>query len=320
MATVTASARAVTYSNPGIHIPENFGAVLQSGLDEVYKREMAQPEEGMQFLRTRGMDKRNIKFQSHYGLGTVGQNRDADVLPYDEKGLGFDWTLSANTYRGAIRIERELQEDEMYGTISDLQSELVKSLKHAKELVIADVFNRALGAAGAPFVCEDGMYLIDSARPNAYKPAGTWSNLDSTSAITANNIYQIQLNFAAHTDERGKLSPLKMNKMIVRPSDEKTVWEILRSDLRPTDAMNAKNFQYGRFEYMVYNYLTAATAFYLAGDPKSSSNELLFGERSAAQLETWDDGNNPDIVNQRIRARFGIGCGRPYIWRAHTVS
>jgi len=321
MATVTASADSVTYSRPGIHVPENFAAVLATGLDDVFKREMERPREGMQFFMVKPMKKATHKFQAYYGLGTVSQNRDSEELPYDEMGLGFDNELAVNTFRGAIKIEKQLKEDELYGVISGRQEELVESERLSRELVLADVFNRALGASGAPFTCEDGMYFIDSDRPNAFKRAGTWDNLESASAITPNQIFDVQLNFASNRDERGQLAPIKMSHIIVRPTDEKTVWEILNSDKRPYDAQNAKNFQYGRFEAIVYNMLTTATAFYVAapGGFKSAKNELIFGDRVSPQLETWTtDGG--DVTHQRIRTRFGTACNRPYIWRAHTVS
>ena len=320
MATLTASALSVVSSTPGIHIKDNFAAVIAAGLDDVFKRESAIPAEGMHFFRNKPMKKATNVFQSHYGLGTVGQNEDTETLPVDEKGLGFQWTLSVNTYRGAIRIAKDLQEDELYGNISDLQSEHVGAEKTSKELVLADLFNRALGTSGAPILCEDGMYFLDSARPFAYTAAGTWSNLETASAITPASVFQAQLNFKASLNDRGYLSPRKLTKAIVRDQDEDTMFEITKSDLRPTDAMNAKNFQYGRFEYSTYSYLTSALIIYMSGDPKSAANELYFGDRISPELATWKDGSNPDITWQRIRSRFGIGCGKPIFWRGGTVS
>ena len=112
---------------------------------------------------------------------------------------------------------------------------------------------------------------------------------------------------------------MKMSGMIIRPNEEKTVWEIVNSDKRPNDAQNARNFQYGRFQYQVYNMLTAAVAIYYAGDFKSEKNELRFGDRVSPQLETWTS-NGGDVTHQRIRTRHGVGCGRPHFWRAHALS
>lgn len=320
MATLTASALNKRASQAGMHVSENFQAVLAAGLDFVAKRAMTRPAEGAQLFRARTASKASLKYQSYYGLGIVAQNRDADDLPYDEQGLGFEYEITMNTFRGAIAIEKELQEDELYGAIADLQSNLMSSAQLSVELVMADVFNRALGPSGAPFLCEDGMYFIDSARPNAHTQAGTWSNLEASSSITPTSLYTAQLAFAALKDDRGQLAPQTMKHIYCRPTDEKAIWEILKSDLRPTDAMNAANYMRGRFSWTVYNYLTTATIFYTSADLKGSQNELEFVWRKRPEITTWKDGTNPDITRQRVRMRFGVGCRRPYIWRAGTVS
>jgi hypothetical protein len=317
----TASAKSVVYSRPGIHVTENFEAVLVAGLDEVRKRESNRPREGAAYFRSIPMSKRTHTFQSYYGLGTVQQNRDSEDLPYDTMGLGFDWTLTTNTFRGAISIEQELIEDELYGVIRDRQQELVESEGLTRELIMCDWFNRGLGTSGAPALCEDGMYFIDSSRPNAFKMAGSWSNLEATGAITPTGIYTAQLNFAAYRDERGQLSPMKLSHLVIRPNEEKTVWEILQSDLRPTDAMNAANFQKGRFSYQVYNMLTSGYVYYAAADGgfQNQRNELYFGERAAPDMKTWTS-NGGDVYHQRIRTRYGIGCGRPHFWRGAALA
>jgi hypothetical protein len=315
---LTIGARSVSVAHPSVLTKDAFSAVLQKGLDDVFKRRWEMPMQGEEHFRVRNTDHQTFKFQSHFGMGLVAQNRDVDTLPYDEKGLGFGYGITTNVFRGGIAVERELQELELYGSINDKQQELLRSATDTVELIMADVFNRGLGTSGAPFVCEDGMYFIDDGRPNAYAPAGTWSNLETTSAITPTSLYQATLNFAYNRDERAKLSPLTLRKIIVRPADEKTIWEILKSDLRPTDAMNAANFFKGRFEYAVYNHLTSQYIYYLAGDPKSADNELQFMWRVRPAIETWNDG--PDIVRQRVRFAMGLGCGRPWIWRAGAVS
>lgn len=320
MATLTASAGSVSYSNPGMLVPENFEAVLAAGLDDVYKDEFSRPQEGMKFFKTYNMKKRTENFQTYWGLGAVAQNRDSEKLPVDEMGLGFDWSLTSNIFRGGIAIERQLIEDELYGVIKDRQMELVQSEKLSEELVMADVFNRALGTSGAPVLAQDGMYFIDSARPKAYQAAGTWSNLGDTSAITANQLFAQELAFRNMTDERGQIAPITDRMTLVIPKSAVVgVWELLKSDLRPADSMNSKNYWNGRFDYVVYDMLTSDVVFYMAGSASSPKNKLYFGTRSAPQLETWKENGN-DVFYQRIRSRFGVGLGAPYIWRGHALA
>ena len=318
----TASAKsAVQQTGSDIQTQENFEACLVSGLDKVWKREWMHPREGEQFFRSETTNKKTLNFQNYRSIGTlVEQNRDADDIPYDTRGEGFSHSVTTNNYRKGIAIEKTLTETDQYGVVRNMQSDLAENAKIGLELVMADVFNRGVNPTNAPLLAEDGMYFIDSDRPNAYARAGTWSNEESVSAITPNSIFQCQLNFAAHKDEIGQLSPLQLKRMIIRPQDQKTVWEILRSDLRPTDAMNAKNFQYGRFEYTIYNFLTDAAVYYMANDGKSPKNELAFYWRVHPGFKTWLDGSNPDITRQRVRFSFGLGLGRPYMWRGGEVS
>jgi hypothetical protein len=320
MSTKTATENVkVANVRPGISTKEVYSTIISTGLDEVLRLDMQRPTEGGQFFYPVPMNKATMKYQKTYGLGPAKQNRDADALPVDQGGEGFSWELSVNTFRNSVIVERELLEDDLYGEIKKRQADLVESMRVCKELLMADVFNRALGTSGAPVLAEDSLYFLDDTRYNAYVPAGTWSNLESASAITPTSIYTAAIAFADTTDARGQRTPMTLKRIIIRATDEKTVWEILKSDLRPTDAMNAANFWKGRFEYTVYNMLTAALIFYLAEDPKSQKNELVWGTRTAPNIEEVDTGN-PDVIQHRIRARFGPGLGRPTVWRGGTIS
>jgi len=318
MATKTADAKSVTQSFGGVMIPENFEAVCKTGLDDVFKDSLKEPRQGMSYFKKVNMTKRSEKYQSYYGLGDVQQVRDGENIPSDEFGLGFDWTLTTSTFKGQIEITKDLIEDEMYGVINDRQQELTESFHRTRETILADVFNRALGTNGAQFLCEDGMYLGDDARPNPYALAGTWSNLESAGAITATSLFQTQLNYRSYRNERGQLTPLSLKKIVVRPQDEQTIWEILKTDRDVNTSINKKNYQQDRFEYEVYDHLTAAVAIFIANDANGARNQLKFGDRISPELTTeWDD---QDVLTQRIRARFGVGCGRPYIFRFQDVS
>ena len=312
MPTLTASARSAIQTGAGAHVAENFVPLLRAGIDEVFQRVLETPREGDAFFEKRSTTKIREYFQPVVGIGNISRSRDADYIPHDEKSLGFDHSITNYIYRGRVGHEKSLLETEQYGQIGDNQEELAQAAVRTMELVMADVFNRGLGASGAPFLCEDGMYLIDSARPNPHPAAGTWSNLESTGAISAAGIYQAQLNAAAYRNERGHLHPLKVEMLVIRPQDEEDVWEIVNSDKRPSDAMNAKNFQFGRFQYRVYNYLTTPSVFYKLSGIK---NELYFQERVSPEFTTWQGADNPDMYWQRVRFAMGVGALRPACWR-----
>lgn len=321
---LSASAKAALgNSGADTMVAEAYVNVLARGLDKVWKRDNERPKQGMQFLRemtTPGM-RESASYRTYRSAGgIVGHNRDAEDIPFIVRGEGFGFSVTTYNFRQGIQIEKTLQEVDDVGVVRSLQTDLIENSDLSVELAIADIFNRGCNPSSAPVLADDGMYFIDSSRPNANPAAGTWSNEETASAITPSSIYQAQLNARAMTDENGELAPTFIKQLIIRPQDEKTVWEIQKSDYRPTDAMNAKNYLFGRFEYVVYDFLTDACIYYMVGDAKSDKNELMFFWRVKPELKTWV-GDNPDVIKQRIRFAFGLGLGSPRkVWRGGEVS
>lgn len=326
--TQTASAKAAIQPGVGeIFTREAFELALTSGLEKVWKRDFGDVlKQGMQFVREERTQRETATFQTFRSLGgMVGFNRDADDLPYSNTGDGFSFSLQTYNYRDAIAFEKTLVEVDDVGVTRGRQSELANKSLRTFEYAIADVFNRGVAPSNAPVLADDGMYLIDSSRPNANPAAGTWSNEEATSAITPGSIFTAQLNARASTDENGDLYPQRIRAIIARPQDLKTLWEIRNSNYRPTDAMNVNNyfkeFKDATFDVVGYDYLTSANIFYVLNEPKGDMNELMFFTRVAPEFETWKDGSNPDITRQRVRFAFGIALGCPRkMWRGGVVS
>lgn len=326
IAHTTSAKAALQGTSSYIMTPEAFRLALARGLDKVWKRENETPLQGSQFFREETIKRETATYQTWRGMGgLVGQNRDADDIPYGVRGEGFGFSVQTYNYRKGIAIEKTLTETDDVGVARGLQADLAHNAQMTTEYAMADVFNRAIdvsdGVTTHPFLCDDGCALIDTARPNANPEAGTWSNMEAASAITETSLFAAQLAARAMTGEDGELYPTYIKKIVIRPQDEKTLWTLLKSDLKVNTSLNDPNFFKGKFEYAVYDYLTSAAIFYLLGDAKSDANELMFFTRVRPEFETWKDGSNPDITRQRIRMAFGIGCGSPRkVWRGGVVS
>lgn len=319
----TASAKsALALAASDIQTREAFPLALARGLDKVWKRENEFPTQGEKYFRMESTKREDVSYQTYRAMGgMVPMNRDADEIPYGSRGDGFGFTANTYNYRKGIAIEKTLEETDDIGVSRGLQADLVKNSKLTLEYAMADVFNRALGTSGAPFLCDDGMYLLDSSRPHADPKAGSWSNLESPSAITETSLFTAQLAARNQVGEDGELSPTYIKKIVIRPDDEKTLWTLLKSDLKVNSSLNDPNFFKGKFDFEVYDWLSSALIFYILADPKSDANELMFFWRVRPQLKTWVDGTNPDVTRQRVRMAFGIGCGNPKQFiRGGTVS
>jgi len=325
--TKTAAAKAaIQNTGSDIFTSEAFKAALTKGLLKVFKREFAIVEQGMQFFREESQKRESETIQAYRQIGgSVPQNRDADEIPYVTTSDGFSYTRQTFNYRRGLAIERTLMEVDDVGVIRNRQADLARNAAITREQACADVFNRMLGAAGAPVLADDGMYLIDSDRPNADPAGGLWSNLEATAAITPDSIFQAQLNARATTGDDGELYPLRVQYIICRPQDSKKLWEIANSDYRPTDAMNVNNYfkemADAKFDVIVYDHLTSANIIYGLCDPKSDMNELQYVWRVKPSFLTWQDGTNPDIMRQRVRMAFGLALGSPRkAWRGGAVA
>jgi len=308
-------------SGSDINTQELFQASLARGLDKVFKRDFDTPRQGMRYVSEGSIKQEHAKFQTYRTIGgIVGQNRDADDIPFVTRADGFSFEVWTYNYRQGIKIERTLEEIDDVGVARGMQSDMAVNGHMTIEYALADLFNRGVNPASAPVLADDGMYLIDSARPNANPEAGTWSNMEAASAITPTSLWTAQLNARQMTDENGRLYPQYIKKLIIRPDDEKTVEEILGSDKNPLNAYNTVNTLHKAFPYEVYDYLTDSCLYYLLGDTKSETNELRFYWRQRPDFKTWV-GDNPDITQQRVRFAFGLGLGSPRkIWRGGEIS
>lgn len=312
---LTASAASRPAPNTAeMHVPEAFVTALTRGLKKVWKREFAIVEQGLQFFREESIKQESATYHTYRGMGgLVPQNRDADDIPYGVRGDGFSFTVQTYNYRRGVAIEKTLMEVDDVGVIRGLQSDLARSAKLTKEYVYADVINRALGAT-APILADDGMFLIDSDRPNADVEAGTWSNLESTGALSETMLFAADLNARQMTGEDGELYPQTIKKLVIRPDEVKSVWKLLNTQQVLNSSINDWNWAKSKFsmnDVITYDYMTTSQILYLLANPKSDDNELYFFTRVPEQFLTWVDGSNPDVTRQRVRMAWGLGLGSP---------
>jgi hypothetical protein len=306
---------------------EAFARVLEQNITKTWKREFDVVQEGKRYVHQMSTNLRTGTNRTWREMdSTVPQNRDAEDLPVHNWGEGFSWTWVVYTYRDSIAIERELMEIDTEGVIASRQSNLAKKSKRTSELIIASLFNRGVDdgvmANGAPVLCDDGMYLCDSARPNPNPAGGNWSNLESAGAITEASLFQAYLNAKQQVDENGELAPTTIKKIITRPDDGLTLFRLNKSDLRVGTAQNDANWVKGRWPLEEYQYLTDDVILYMLTDsPQSDDNEVFYRVRIKPQFETWLDGSNVDIWRQRVRFAVGIDIGSPRKgWRGGQLA
>jgi len=244
------------------------------------------------------------------GHSVAGINEDGSAIPFLSWGQGWEHSHYVYPYRIGVKHTRHLEELENYGEISQEGMELKDSVSRTVYYALADAFNRCLGTAGAPFLCYDGMYLLDSARPNPVVGAPTWSNLESTSDIDEDALFQAQLNAQNTLAHNGDRMPLSIKKIYIPDDYDKEMWTLRSTAGTVGTAMNDANWARGRFEYETVAEFTSNIIIYTLGDPKSDSNGLQI--KWAVRPEVKDvNFEDPDVIGKRIRLRWGLACDDP---------
>ena len=172
-----------------------------------------------------------------------------DDLPFINWGQGWDHNFYTLPYRVAVKHQRRLTEINNFGSIAEEGDEMRDAFQRTVYFQLADVFNRGITPSNAPFLCPDGMYLIDSARPNPVVGVPTWSNEEATGALTEDMLFDVQLNAQLIRAHNGDLMPRTVSKFLIPPAYERVAWRLRETSGTVGTAMNDANWAKGRFNY-----------------------------------------------------------------------
>ena len=261
------------------------------------------------------------------GFDPVGENGAYPVDGYQE---GFSKTLEHMTWKNSFSISREIMED---GKLLDLKKKpdaFVKSYYRTREYLGAALFGGAMQGStkikfrGREFdvTGADGSTLFATNHKSKIKH-GTQSNWFSNefSSDTLSYVEERMQNF---TGDNGELLDVCPNAIII-PNDamlKKAVFEVIGADKDPLTSNNGFNFQFGRWNVLVWNYLnqfiTEGTKPFIIAD-LDYNNEYggaIFTDRTALDVRS-DIDENTDANVWRGYARFTAGFND---WRAFALG
>lgn len=287
---------------------------FKAGLDEASNAYAKTPVEGAKYYKVKNVDKNNYSSQTVHGIGLAEVNSDLEDLPVDKQIVGFEQTISNYVIRKAMVVGREALETDRFGVIGDHSRNLIHSGGKTIERIQADSFNRGFGTTNLSVLAEDGLAFFSASRPQPRATAGTWSNLESTGALTADSVATARVNFNTYLDGNGDLDPQMLSKVIVSPELEDTMREISGTTLKVDTSLNNTNVVSGT-DYDVYHWLDAGTVIY-CGD---GENGLEFHVRKNPSIDTYNDGSNIDKIISRMYMAVGTGLKRPGKFRGQQI-
>jgi len=300
----TASAKTNVYSSGQVMTPENFPEYLETQYKKVHNDLNSVPAQGLKMYKEETTSHDYEDSLGFAGFGTVPQNRDGDNIPFQTAIQGFSNQKRPVDYRLGFAFEARLRETAQYKLIGKIQTALSTAGRDTIQLDAVAPFNTTFSAT-VPFICADGMNLVDSARPRE-DGGSTWSNLDNAAELTENSLEAMDNSFGATVNGRGMLRPLAMKNLVVPRALRRKALELTKSTLSPEDALNATNIYSGAFKVIVWDYLTSATAWFGTVDMSNAEYQLEWLWRKKQSIKTWMD--QPDVTNQRLRMSYVTGC------------
>lgn len=262
-------------------LPDLYLQSMLPAIDEVVMTKYSRfPDEFTEVYRMETSSRSIEQTTEVTGFGQFALVPENDTTRYDDPLPGFNKTYIHAQYSLGFKVSRVAVDDDKFGVVRKLATELGRSAKETKEVIAASVVNTGFTTGTTP----DGVSLFNTAHPLI--GGGTQTN--RLSYATDPDVTSIQLaltDMRQTVDHRGKKLRIPTKKMIVPPSLEFIAAELLggteRSDTanRSINSFRRRSGMPSFDSWMVWDYLTDPHAWFL--ESEVSDTELRFYDREA---------------------------------------
>lgn len=236
------------------------------------------------------------------GFGLASVKTEGSGIAYDDQEQGFVSRYTHITYGLGFIITREMFEDGIAATVALRRANsLAFSIRQTKEIVGANIYNRAFDSNYTMGANSDGKELCATDHPN--KSGGTWRNELSTAAdLSEAALEQACIDIGAFKTDRGLTIAIKPQKLIIPTALQFDAHRILESMGQSGTANNDTNAlrESGSFPKGIFvnHYLTDPDAWFIRTD---CPDGMKYMERRADSFGTENDF---DTENAKFKATF----------------
>jgi len=261
--------------------PDLYLESMLPAIDEVVQTKYSRfPEEFSSFFRMETSSRSIEQTTEITGFGQMSLVPEGEDTRYDEALPAFNKTYNHAQYSLGFKVTRVAMDDDKFGVVRKLSTELGRSAAETKEVTAAAVFNQGFTLSNGP----DGVALFSTAHPLV--GGGTQSN--KLSYPTDPDVTSMQLALSAMrktVDHRGKLQRIPPRKAIFPPDLEWIAAELLGGVDRPDTANNTINAFRRRSgmpsfdSWAVWDYLTDPHAWFIQADTEDTELRWYWRER-----------------------------------------
>lgn len=283
----------------------SFAKLLWPGINAIYGAEYNEhPVEFTALFDTSKSDKAYEEDLSMSGLGLFQIKPESGAVTYDNMVQGFLTRYTHVEYALGFVITKIMMEDNMYAQFGSMRAKaLARSLRQTKEILGANVYNRAFNTA---YTGGDAKALLVNDHPN--KAGGTWSNILAVAAdLSEASLEQATIDMGAWTDDRGLKMAFMAESLVIPTALEYVADRILHSPYRSGTANNDINSikALGKFPkgVVINHYLTDSNGWFLR---TNAPDGMKYFERRA---DTFGTDNEFDTNAAKFQGSFRASWG-----------
>ena len=283
-----------------------FLLLLEPGLRNIWHESW--PPRELQFtsvLNVGTMSKAKETDAKLAGFGPLVAQDEGEVLTYLDPLQPVTVEYNYDVKSGAYRVTERMRINELYGQVERFERDLQSAVIDDQEVAGFGLLNNAFGTTNTGF---DGLQLCTTAHTRL--DGGTnQSNRPSTdTALTLSALHDAVIAYRKWLNDRGRPFISTAKKLVVPPDLMMVARELLGSSLKPDSADNTINAirDFG-LDFMVSDYLTSTTAWFLLGDNHDLNFLWQFQPQSGSEIdfETED-------IKRKVRQAYATGFGE---WR-----
>lgn len=234
-------------------------------------------------------------------------------------------TIENVTWKNSFVITQEIVEDAKLMDLRKKPDAFITSFYRTKEqyaaaMLAGGILNTTVNFGGKVFDTKaaDGKALFANDHTSAVKGKAQ-ANVFSDATFTYTTLSKAETKMQNFRDDNDNILGLTPDTIII-PNDataKKAVFEVIGADKDPATSNNAFNYQYGRWNVIVWPYLNqylGNTVPYILMDSKynKTTDGAVWQERIPLSVDSYIDPNTDDNV-WKGRARFAAGFTD---WRA----
>ena len=236
----------------------NWPSIVQRDLNEVFLEQWRDFQSLLPMLYKYEEAEQGTEYDLEGGdIGSVSEF--TGQITYDEVKEGYKKSFTEVEYALGLKVQRKLLRNDLYEAVRREVGLLAQAFRQKKEEIGAGMFNNAFTTVNT---VGDTLALCSTAHTS--NVGGSNQSNSGTSALSAANVETTRQNMVKFKTNRDNIRTAKPDCLLVPTDLNEIGWEIVNSYGKHDVSVNNANFNYNRYDIIVWdNFLTDTNNWFL---------------------------------------------------------